>query len=89
VTAQTVMTLGQNALTVIVLISAPLLLTGLGVGLIIGIFQTVTSIQETTLAYIPKMLAVVCVFILCLPWISRTLVSYTAELLINLPQYAR
>jgi flagellar biosynthetic protein FliQ len=40
-------------------------------------------------AYIPKMLAVVCVFILCLPWISRMLVSYTAELLINLPQYAR
>ena len=83
------MTLGQDALTVILLISGPLLLTGLGVGLVVGILQTVTSIQETTLAYIPKMLAVVCVFIICLPWLSRTLVSYTAQLLISLPQYAR
>ena len=86
---QTVVELGQSALTTIMILAAPLLLAGLVVGLLIGILQTVTSIQESTLTYVPKMVAVIVVFIVCLPWLSRTMVSFTTQLLVNLPQYAR
>ena len=86
---QTVVELGQSALTTILILAAPLPLAGLVVGLVVGILQTVTSIQESTLTYVPKMVAVIVVFIICLPWISRTMVNFTSQLLVNLPQYAR
>ena len=86
---QTVIDLGQSALTQILLIAGPLLLAGLLVGLLVGVLQTVTSIQESTLTYVPKMVAVVVVFLICLPWISRTLVTYATQLMANLPQYAK
>ena len=86
---QTVVELGQSALTTILILAAPLLLAALVVGLVVGILQTVTSIQESTLTYVPKMVAVIVVFIVCLPWLSRTMVSFTTQLLVNLPQYAR
>jgi len=86
---QTVVELGQSALTTILILAAPLLLAGLVVGLVVGILQTVTSIQESTLTYVPKMIAVIVVFLICLPWISRTMVNFASQLLVNLPQYAR
>ena len=87
--ADTAITLGQNALTAILMVSGPLLLAGLVVGLLIGVFQTVTSIQESTLTYIPKMVAVIAAFVICMPWIARTMLSYSAGLFINLPTYAK
>lgn len=76
-------------MTIILMVSAPLLLAGLVVGLLVGVLQTVTSIQESTLTYVPKMAAVVGVFLICMPWISRTMINYAAQLFVNLPGLAK
>jgi flagellar biosynthetic protein FliQ len=87
--AQTVVTLGKNAVIVTLTLAAPLMAAGLIVGLIVGIFQTVTSIQESTLAYIPKMLAVFVALLVCLPWMIQTLVGYASSLFGNLVTLAQ
>jgi len=86
---ETVMTLCRDAVAVTLMLSAPLMAVGLLVGLAIGIFQTVTSIQESTLAYIPKIVAVFVAFLVCLPWLLRTIVSYTAGLFGNIQGYVQ
>ena len=86
---QTVITLGKDAITVVLTLSAPLMAVGLLVGLVIGIFQTVTSVQESTLAYIPKMVAVFLAFLVCLPWMIQVIVAYTMALFGNLQYFAR
>ena len=86
---QTVITLGKDAITVVLTLSAPLMAVGLLVGLVIGIFQTVTSVQESTLAYIPKMVAVFLAFLVCMPWMIQVIVTYTAGLFGNLQNFAR
>jgi len=86
---QTVISLGKDAILVTLTLSAPLMAVGLVVGLIIGIFQTVTSVQESTLAYIPKMVAVFLAFLLCMPWMLQVIVGYTATLFGNLQNFAR
>ena len=72
---QTVITLGKDAITVVLTLSAPLMAVGLLVGLVIGIFQTVTSVQESTLAYIPKMVAVFLAFLVIDMVVSSVLTS--------------
>jgi len=86
---QTVITLGRDAITVVLTLSAPLMAVGLLVGLVVGIFQTVTSVQESTLAYIPKMVAVFLAFLVCMPWMIQVIVTYTAGLFGNLQNFAR
>ncbi|MBN1968867.1 MAG: flagellar biosynthesis protein FliQ [Candidatus Delongbacteria bacterium] len=63
-----------------VLLSAPILLVGLVVGLIIGIFQSATQIQEMTLTFIPKMLAVLGALIIGLPWMMNLILAFTQEM---------
>jgi flagellar biosynthetic protein FliQ len=70
-----------------ILISAPMLGFGLLVGLIVSIFQAVTSIQEMTLTFIPKILAVMLAILIFAPWMIQTMVSYTAQIIIDIPQY--
>ena len=86
---QTVITLGKDAIVVVLMLSAPLMAVGLVVGLVVGIFQTVTSVQESTLAYIPKMVAVFLAFLVCMPWMIQVIVGYTAGLFGNLQNFAR
>jgi flagellar biosynthetic protein FliQ len=62
------------------IISLPMLLAGLVVGLVISIFQSVTQINEMTLTFIPKIIAVIAVMALTLPWMARTLVAYTQRM---------
>jgi len=71
----------RHTLVLTMVISAPILLVGLGVGLIISIVQAVTQIQEQTLAFVPKIAAMVAVTILLMPWISNRLIEYTEALL--------
>jgi flagellar biosynthetic protein FliQ len=71
----------RHTLVLTMIISAPILLVGLGVGLIISIVQAVTQIQEQTLAFVPKIAAMVVVTILLMPWISNRLIEYTEALL--------
>ncbi|NLL12398.1 MAG: flagellar biosynthesis protein FliQ [Fibrobacter sp.] len=75
--AAMVVEIGRNALLITLLVSGPLLIVGLLIGLIIGIFQAVTQIHEMTLTFIPKILAMLLVFLLLFPWMLLKLVEYT------------
>ena len=72
-----------------ILLAAPLLLTGLIVGVVVSIFQAVTQMQEQTLVLVPKIVAVALVLLLCLPWMLQVLLTFTATLFTHLPEYAR
>jgi len=82
---ETVITLGRHALELAVLLSAPLLLTALAVGVLIGIFQAATQINEMTLSFIPKLTAMAIVLVITGPWMLRILVEYTRELFASIP----
>ncbi|GAB6988927.1 flagellar biosynthesis protein FliQ [Paenibacillus pini] len=77
---------GQAVYTVLK-VSAPMLLLGLVVGLIISIFQATTQIQEQTLAFVPKIVAVMLALLIFGPWILTTLVDFTFNILDNLYKY--
>lgn len=77
--------LARNAMMITALLAAPLLIVALVVGLLVSVFQTVTQIQEQTLSFVPKLLAVGVTFLVALPWMLQLLVEYTAQLLRSLP----
>ena len=82
-----VIQLGQEALMMVLLISAPMLGLGLLVGLAVSIFQTTTSIQEQTLAFIPKIIAVFVAILIFGPWLLRLMIEYVTNIMVNLPLY--
>jgi flagellar biosynthetic protein FliQ len=84
-TPESVMTLGQQALTLAVVVSAPILLVALGIGLIISIFQAATQINEMTLSFIPKMLGMVLVLVILGPWMISLMVDYIRRLYEGIP----
>ena len=84
-TPETVVTIGRHALEMTLMLAAPLLLTALAVGLIVGIFQAATQINEMTLSFIPKLLAMAAVLALTGPWMIRQLVEYSRNLIENIP----
>lgn len=71
----------REALMVTMIVSAPILGIGMIVGLVIAVFQTTTSIQEQTLTFVPKMIAIFGAFILLASWMIRTLVNYTTNII--------
>jgi flagellar biosynthetic protein FliQ len=77
----------SNGMLVIVMASMPILLVAMGVGLIVGILQTATSIQEQTLAFIPKIIAVIVSMMIFSPWISGIVRDFTIGLFSNLHRY--
>ncbi|AGX88362.1 flagellar biosynthesis protein FliQ [Candidatus Symbiobacter mobilis] len=83
--AQMVLTIGQEALWMLVLISTPVLGAVLVVGLIVSLFQAVTQINEATLAFVPKLLVAVAVFALAGPWMLNMLVDYIRRTFESLP----
>lgn len=82
-----ILTLGTQAITMIVLMSLPLILTAMLVGLTVSILQAVTQIQEQTLSFVPKTICVFSMLILISPWHMSTINEYLKHLLINLPTY--
>jgi len=78
-----------EAIKVTLLLSAPMLLAGLLVGLLVSIFQSVTSINEMTLTFIPKMLAVALSLVFSFPWMMQTLVTFTEQMFASMNQYIR
>jgi len=80
-----VVTVGRHALEMTLMLAAPLLLTALAVGLLVGIFQAATQINEMTLSFIPKLLAMAAVLALTGPWMIRQLVEYTRGLIESIP----
>lgn len=81
-----VVTLARNSFGLAFLISSPVLITGIVVGLIVGIFQAVTQIQDQTISFVLKILSMSIVFILFLPWIIGKIVDFSHELLENIPE---
>jgi flagellar biosynthetic protein FliQ len=84
--AQQVFTFGQQGLYVLMLVAAPVLLTVLLVGVLVSVFQAATQINETTLSFVPKVVAAVLVLSLTGPWMVTTLVEYIQRTLMSIPQ---
>lgn len=82
-----VIDIARETLIVVIKCSAPMLLVSLIVGLIISIFQTITSIQEQTLTFVPKLLSIFLVLMLCGSWIFKVLMDFTNELFSNFGRY--
>jgi flagellar biosynthesis protein FliQ len=80
-----VLSIGTHALRVLIVLSAPLLLVALAVGLLVGVFQAATQINEMTLSFIPKLLAIAATLAIAGPWMLNILVSYTRELIVSIP----
>ncbi|MBQ2901954.1 MAG: flagellar biosynthesis protein FliQ [Agathobacter sp.] len=83
ITQDAVLDIARNAIFNIIIVSAPLLLISLIVGLIISIFQTVTSIQEQTLTFVPKILAVFITLMLAGSWMMNTMIEFVEYLWSN------
>lgn len=84
--ATQVITHGQEGLTMLLMVAAPLLLTVLVVGLVVSIFQAATQINEATLSFVPKVVAAVAVMAVAGPWMLNTLVEYLQRVLQSIPQ---
>ena len=82
---ETVMTIGQRALEMTLMLAAPMLLVGLTIGILIGIFQAATQINEMTLSFIPKLLGIAATLVLAGPWMLKQLVGYTRLLIESIP----
>jgi flagellar biosynthetic protein FliQ len=78
----------KGLMTHVLMIAGPLLLTGLCVGLTVSLFQAVTSLQEQTLTFVPKALAVSALLFLIMPWMVRTVMDYTVEIIEKMPAMA-
>ncbi|MEL7310367.1 MAG: flagellar biosynthesis protein FliQ [Pseudomonadota bacterium] len=80
-----ILAIGQQALWVTFLIAAPLLLSALAIGLLVGMLQAATQINEMTLSFIPKLLVLGLALLVAGPWITTTLVDFTRELITSIP----
>jgi flagellar biosynthetic protein FliQ len=85
-TPESIMTIGQHALELTLLLAAPLLLVALTMGLVIGVFQAATQINEMTLSFIPKLLALAATLVIAGPWMLKMLIEYTRDLFQSIPQ---
>jgi flagellar biosynthesis protein FliQ len=83
--SQQVFTIGQNGLYMLLMISAPILVVVLVVGLVISVFQAATQINEQTLSFVPKVLAAVAVLAIAGPWMMTMLVDYIRQTLTSIP----
>ena len=80
-----VINFGKEALEMVLMLSLPMLIVALVVGVAISLFQAVTQLQEMTLTFVPKIIAVFVAMVLAAPWMVETLVSYTRRLYENIP----
>jgi flagellar biosynthetic protein FliQ len=85
-TSASVLTLVQKGMMVTMMVSAPMLLAALLTGLIVSIFQAATQINESTLSFIPKLIAIFAVMLVAGPWMLSTMTDYMRELITQIPQ---
>ena len=85
---QAALTMGQNALFLLLMVAAPVLGTVLGVGLLVSLFQAITQINEATLAFVPKLIAAIAVFAIAGPWMMATMVDFIRNTILSIPSYA-
>lgn len=84
-TDQTVMTMAYQAMKMVLIVAGPMLLVTLVVGLVISVFQAATQINEMTLSFIPKLLAVAAVLVVLGPWLMQTMVDYIRSIMEQIP----
>ena len=84
-TPETVVTIGQQALWVTMMLAGPLLASALAVGLLVGMFQAATQINEMTLSFIPKLLVLVLALVVAGPWMLTVIMNYTTKLMEQIP----
>ncbi len=84
-TPQSVITLSQQGIEVMLMIAAPMLLAALVTGLLVSIFQAATQINEVTLSFLPKLLAVLAMLVIAGPWMIQLLVDYMQRLITSIP----
>jgi flagellar biosynthetic protein FliQ len=83
--AQDAVDLARNALVTALLIGAPVLIVGMVVGLIVGLFQALTQIQDQTIAFVPKIIAMIAALGFALPWLIHQMVQYSHDLIVRIP----
>jgi flagellar biosynthetic protein FliQ len=88
-TPETVLAVGRHALEITLLLAAPLLLTALAVGLLVGVFQAATQVNEMTLSFIPKLVAMAAALMIAGPWMLKLIVAYTRGLFESIPGLLR
>ncbi len=88
-TQDSIIDLGQTAIRMTMMVSAPMMLAAMILGLAISLFQALTQLNEQTLVIVPKIAIVFIVIMLAAPWILQTMVQYTQELIISIPQQVR
>jgi flagellar biosynthetic protein FliQ len=79
----------RQAIEIAIMVSLPMLLAGLVAGVAVSIFQTVTSIQDNVLAFIPRAAAIFAIFALTFPWILRVVTGFSRDLVFRLPEFIR
>lgn len=88
-TPEAVATIGKQAIETVLLISAPMLGFGLVVGIMVSIFQAATQIQEMTLTFVPKIVAVFIALLIFFPWMMQTMIEFTREMFLYIPNVSR
>ncbi len=88
-TPEFVVSFAKQAILLTIMLSAPMLVLGLAVGLLISVFQAVTQIQEMTLTFVPKIIAVFLGLLFAAPWMLEKATSFTRHILENIPMYIR
>ena len=84
-----VVDIAKDAIEITLYLSLPILGIGLIVGLLVSVFQAVTQIQEATLTFVPKIVATFISLLFLLPWMMNKMMSYTEQLIVNIPRYIR
>lgn len=79
----------NQAIKVTIFLASPMLLGALIMGILVSLFQAVTQINEQTLSFIPKILVIVGAMVICAPWMSETLTTFTRELILSIPEVIR
>lgn len=81
--------IARQTFETILLVGAPVLLVSMVIGLMISVFQTITSLQEMTITFVPKIIAVFVTLLIALPWMVKVLVGFTKSIFENIPFYVR
>jgi flagellar biosynthesis protein FliQ len=89
VTEESIVAIGQGAMMMMIMLGGPFLIITLVVGLLVSIFQAVTQINEMTLTFVPKVIALFVTLIVLGPWMLTTLQTYTADLIVQMATFAR
>jgi len=84
--AQSAVDLAREALSTALVVGAPVLLVGVVVGLLIGLVQALTQVQDQTVSFVPKIVAMTLVLVICLPWLIQRMVTYSEDLITSIPR---